>query len=468
MKSWGAGRFANASGIIGVAWLAMAVAFAAMSSGACGDVASSAADASTPDPDGGDGGVAPSDGGAPPACGPARLDPAFGDGGISEIPGLIPTTVAIDKEGRIIVAGRESSPALALVRLRPDGTLDPSFGTNGRAELPAVYDTLDAVLEAIEVQSDGSIVAAGSVPRTASDPPYVKSGLVLARYDANGGVDRAFADGGQVTTFFPEGMLATEASASWVRVLADGRIVIVARRSWYVFGGALMPYDWQTAFVRYTRDGVLDPTFALRGYLIGEPRIPSGAVLLGDGTIVVAGTRVFSDRHGTRTPPSWALSQVNPDGKGWALGPTDRAGELLGNAVLDANEKLIVAATFSDEPRGEVGFARFSTNGALETTGRTPGSTPVATLLQPDGSIVLAMTISTQTSPSDSESTVRLVRFTANGRPDPTFGPDGTVNASLRDSQRSIVARGAAARGCEVVVAGWLPPRGAAIVRFTR
>ncbi|MEA2511149.1 MAG: hypothetical protein QOJ59_636, partial [Thermomicrobiales bacterium] len=69
--------------------------------------------------------------------------------------------VVIQPDGKILVAGYTvvgTSTRLAVVRLQPNGLLDTTFGEGGKA----VVAQFTAIAEAVAVQPDGKIVAAGS------------------------------------------------------------------------------------------------------------------------------------------------------------------------------------------------------------------------------------------------------------------------------------------------------------------
>jgi uncharacterized delta-60 repeat protein len=69
--------------------------------------------------------------------------------------------IALQPDGKILVAGYTvvgTSTRLAVVRLQPNGLLDTTFGEGGKA----VVAQFTAIAEAVAVQPDGKIVAAGS------------------------------------------------------------------------------------------------------------------------------------------------------------------------------------------------------------------------------------------------------------------------------------------------------------------
>jgi uncharacterized delta-60 repeat protein len=108
--------------------------------------------------------------------------------------------VATQGDGKIVVAGSSDArgePAekggyvkdFALVRYNQDGSLDRSFGSGGKVLTPFVGN---AQAQAVTIQRDGSIVAAGG------GAGY----FALARYSASGTLDPSFGTAGRVMTRF--------------------------------------------------------------------------------------------------------------------------------------------------------------------------------------------------------------------------------------------------------------------------
>ena len=126
--------------------------------------------------------------------------------------------LAVQPDGKIVLAGRTYSglyafPDFTLLRYNGDGSLDTTFGGDGivitdfYAGFGINYDGADAVA----IQPDGKIVAAGT---TGSD-------FVLVRYNSDGSLDAAFANNGisRVDT-------GTDNERSFALALqADGKIV---------------------------------------------------------------------------------------------------------------------------------------------------------------------------------------------------------------------------------------------------
>jgi len=128
------------------------------------------------------------------------LDRSFGKGGKVTM-GIDPQALALQHNGRIVVVGTDiPSPdykgvnMFAVARYNRNGTRDPSFGEGGEV-YTAIGDRYGNGSQAnsVAIQPDGKIVAAG----------YSDDGATLARYLPNGALDRTFGKGGIVTTSIP-------------------------------------------------------------------------------------------------------------------------------------------------------------------------------------------------------------------------------------------------------------------------
>jgi uncharacterized delta-60 repeat protein len=197
------------------------------------------------------------------------LDPSFGDAGLVKTAirgghGDEARSVAIQPNGRIVVAGTDSWERFAVVRYLPDGSLDPSFAGDGIVRTD--FQAGDDIAWDVALQLDGRIVAVGGAG-------YGQVGFELARYRRDGSPDRSFGTGGRVTLRY------RGANARSVAIQVDGRIVVSGYNMWGL------------AVARFKSDGSLDRSFADRGVL--EPPTPMvGGFALAvqpNGRIVVAG-----------------------------------------------------------------------------------------------------------------------------------------------------------------------------------
>jgi len=182
-------------------------------------------------------------------------DSSFGTNGIvteSIGTGAKGYAVALQSGGRIVVGGYSYSPGssndFTLVRYDSGGDLDATFGNSG-VVTTAFGGGSDDRIEAIAIQPDDGIVAAGS-----NEGHYV----AVAYYGPNGAPVGGFGAGGKANT----GIGSYSDGGNGVALQADGRIVIA---------GYSKPSGLDCAFavLRYGRDLVMRktviPTIALPG-----------------------------------------------------------------------------------------------------------------------------------------------------------------------------------------------------------
>jgi uncharacterized delta-60 repeat protein len=215
------------------------------------------------------------------------LEPGFGDNGVVllSLPGLLdPVTEAlgVQSDGSIIVAGSgdaAAGPQAFVLRLTPAGVLDTSFGTAGLVVVASPDpNATDFSFRALAVLADDAIVAAGG-----------GRDMVVAKFSADGSPDPTFGAGG--TAFLELGPVTGGTSASGddafgIAVQSDGRLVL---------GGARADLALQrneAVLARVTADGTLDPTFGADGVVLVPGSGVASAfdvVALGNDDLVVAG-----------------------------------------------------------------------------------------------------------------------------------------------------------------------------------
>jgi uncharacterized delta-60 repeat protein len=280
------------------------------------------------------------------------------------------------------------------------GDLDATFGSGGKVTTDF---GASEVGWAVAVQRDKKVVVAGH--RWDAGP----HDFVLARYTANGALDRTFDGDGKVTTDF-----GGNDGASDVAVQRDGKIVAVGRAS----------QDF--ALARYRRDGSLDPTFGVGGkvmtaFLPGSNGVASAVLLRADGKIVVGGS----------SASEFALARYLSDG---ALDPSFGNGGRVITPISSANDHpfdlavqsdgKLVAAGWSFQGGGpHIALARYNRDGSLDTSFDGDGivvapfrSAAAHLLVQRDGKLLVA-------------GLGELIRFTADGSLDRSFGGDGRAQA---------------------------------------
>jgi uncharacterized delta-60 repeat protein len=187
--------------------------------------------------------------------------------------------VAIQSDGEIVAAGSTDNGNnydFALVRYNPDGSLDTNFDGDGKV-VTDIQGTADSG-NALALQPDGGIVVAGS-----SHDQY-NWGYAVARYGPDGSLDSSFGGTGTVTTRVAG--TTGDDFANGVAVQPDGKIVVT--------GDGPTPYNGiDFATIRYLANGVLDPDFGSSGLAIttfGQYDDFGNAVAIQpDGKIVTVG-----------------------------------------------------------------------------------------------------------------------------------------------------------------------------------
>jgi uncharacterized delta-60 repeat protein len=138
------------------------------------------------------------------AAQPGTFDPSFGNhgevttdfgpGGEGEEGAR---AIALQPDGKIVVAGRSNSFSFGLVRYKANGSLDRTFGPNGNGKVTD-FPNASQGAAAVAVQPDGKILAVFGV--NLSTAPYYE--FARARYLPNGSLDPGFGQGGKLTTDF--------------------------------------------------------------------------------------------------------------------------------------------------------------------------------------------------------------------------------------------------------------------------
>ncbi|HKF81420.1 MAG TPA: delta-60 repeat domain-containing protein [Solirubrobacterales bacterium] len=207
---------------------------------------------------------------------PGDLDPTFGSGGqlrlLESEEDSFADAVAIQPDGKIVIAGSDHGNAVVLRRL-PDGSPDPSFGSGGTVTT-AVSEFGE--FRAVTIQPDGKIVAAGSAKGT------VNRDFLIARYSTDGAPDGSFG-GGDGQALVPVGAEGDDAKA--VAIGTDGRIVAVGEAG--LSGGS-----HAAGIVVLQSSGVPDPGFGGGDGVVvketaGKFDTAVAVAPLGDGSIIV-------------------------------------------------------------------------------------------------------------------------------------------------------------------------------------
>ncbi|MFQ5588357.1 MAG: delta-60 repeat domain-containing protein, partial [Nitrospiria bacterium] len=271
--------------------------------------------------------------------------------------------LALQTDGKIVAGGHTHNAATGdnfmLARYDTGGVLDPGFGTGGLVQTP--INANDEEVNAILLQTDGKIIAAGTSFTNEVAPASSHHDFTVARYNANGTLDAVFGTGGIVKT--PIGL---GSFADTVRLQTDGKIVVA--------GSSENAAGFDFAVVRYNTNGTLDTTFDADGIVTTE--ISTGhdfakaVQIQGDGKIVVAGTTFPGGG-----PEQFALARYNSDGSldtsfgvnGVATTSFANGGQAF--ALQIQSDGKILAGGFSNSAQNSRDFtlARFLADGTLDT-----------------------------------------------------------------------------------------------------
>lgn len=370
---------------------------------------------------------------------PGGLDPSFGTGGIAWTstmwPHFMVTRLARQADGKLLVAGGTAS----LLRLLPDGTPDAGFGTAGNGLVTLRGASADRyAVNAVAVQPDGRIVAAGSATIGASG----RADMMVARWMPDGTLDTTFAGGAGVARV---DHAQWNDGASQVLLQADGSILAVGGSQGSGGGGN------DFTVLRLTSAGAVDTGYGTNGWaridVGGGYDAPRGAVLTPDGGVVLVG-RVgpSGGSNGDIGMAKFTAAGVPDTGFGSSGNGTVRIltavhDEASDVAVLPDGRLLVVGERqLLGGPLGttqyELWLARYLPGGQLDTGFGSSGVATHATQMRgralavrADGAIwVAGETPSTRVANSND---FALARFTAGGQSDGSFGTAGVLPIDL-------------------------------------
>lgn len=382
------------------------------------------------------------------------LDPAFGNGGRVTTDFTLNdrvNAVAIQPDGKIIAAGGVGA-LLTLVRYNTDGTIDSTFGDNGKVTDPTSSLAFDVIL-----QPDGKIIAVGSF-----------GNLVMVRYNPDGSPDTSFGSNGKVTANFG---FSTSANAAALQ--PDGKIVVVGA----VFTFEFIPATNNFFCARFNPDGSPDTSFGTGGkvitdFLTGSNDIATDVCIQSDGKIIAAGFTV-SFAVGLFTGEDFAILRYNPDGSldnsfgsgGKVITDVAVSLDFASSAAIQRDGKLIVAGAIRFFVGGlDFGIVRYNPDGSLDSSFGSGGKVTTdfssgfdearGVIIDNKGRIVAAgfNTISDRTS-------FAVARYKSDGSLDASFGAKGLVTTDIptEDSPGELVAEAYAVaiqRDGKIIAAG--------------
>ena len=303
---------------------------------------------------------------------------------------------------------------LPLVATSAPTSFDTTFGTGGKFTF-SVSPSIDIPYSSA-LQPDGKIVVAGFCS-------YSFYYVCVSRINSNGTLDNTFGPGG--TYVGTVGVITT--NNAQVVVLADGKILF----------GAHCTSGGQDDFclLRLTASGTLDGTFGTSGVvntdfaglndvIYGLYAVPGGRIVAAGRCDLGAGFQFCIARYQSNGALDTTFGSSLNGRVTLSLSPTG-ASRARGLAI-QADGKLLLHGACDYNAFTELCMARFSANGALDSTFGTSGIvhttayggsfTGNGAAFQADGKLVVAGTCA---------SDVCAARFLENGAIDSTFGASG-------------------------------------------
>ena len=232
--------------------------------------------------------------------------------------------LALQADGKIIIAGVYNTGFITLARLKPDGVVDSSFGLNG-----VTITNVAGKPTGVAVLPDGKIILGGD-----RVPQYQ---FIAMRFLSNGTAD---------TSFNHTGLSATNVGDSYpvahaFQLQSDGKVLVGGTGT---FGNQGANF----AVARFMQDGGIDPSYGHQGIATTDKNSGDdlrAMYLLPDGKLLVAG--------GTAPASNYIFAVARIDSTG---NPDHSFGDdgWITTFLLDSNDYVYAVAA---QPDGKAIFA---------------------------------------------------------------------------------------------------------------
>jgi uncharacterized delta-60 repeat protein len=365
-------------------------------------------------------------------------DPTFdGDGKITQDlgPGDAGVGVAVQSDGKILVAGGGAGHSLRVSRLNDTGSVDTSFGKNGSTDFD--FGQLTET-HAMAIAPDGKILLVGTT--------HFASG------NADVAVARANPDGSPDTTFGPKGfreadMGQTGDAGTAVAQQPDGKVVIASAGD----GSAVR-------IGRLDAGGHFDGSFVGGGVdVVPAAGVPFAMALQPDGKILVGGLAIPAGATGTNASDmellrltSGGTLDTSFNGTGKLTIDTGKSEEVL-DIALQPDGKIVLSGR---ESATSMGVARVNGDGKVDQdfgdqgfTGIPFGTSALApgVVLQQDGKVVVG---------GFGDGALAVARLQPGGSLDTTFSDDGKQTLDFNPNDQDFGRDVALAPNGAIVISG--------------
>ncbi len=330
--------------------------------------------------------------------------------------------------------------------------LDVSFGVNGKVFTD--FNGQEELGSSVAIQPDGKIILAGTgIVNTADGYDFC-----VARYNTDGSLDGSFGTNGKANFEITNFILSNKKDhATGVALQSDGKIVLVG----YAPNANFSTADNNFAVVRLNSNGTLDPSYATNGLLrIGFGGLGSRAnavKIQADNKAVVVG---FSKT--TSANNDYAIARINTDGSldtdfsndgkhVVPFGTYDMATAL----AIQTDGKILVGG----DAENQLGLVRFTAFGVLDNTFGIGGKvlTPIAggtekitsVAVQTNGKIVCG-----GTRYNNASFNFLLVQYNPNGTLDQTFGTAGITTTDIDNNSEDLATSIALQTDAKILLVG--------------
>jgi uncharacterized delta-60 repeat protein len=409
------------------------------------------------------------------------LDASFGRGGtvtvtVAGTP-TIAAKVAVQTDGKIVVATNTPTGALTIVRLHDTGSVDTGFGNRGVASL--AFPNFFAAAHDLAVQGDGKLLVVGQIVQ--SGVRHAPGQALIARFNADGSLDSNFGGAGSVLIAIPP--QPSRDNASGVLVQGDGKI-LVGGLSADNFGGIRGQFVLQLH-----TDGSFDSRFGSNGIAMVPANNggPDAMALQDDGKIIVVSFAgppfLFSVTPvATRLLANGALDDSTAPGMVLASTAGSALAENggLGTFAIQPDSRYLIGITRDVLSGGthdeELTLRRFTLADQRDRSFASPlidftgslhanvADQPYALAVQPDGKVVVA---GRNLGPRQNVSiqTFGLARVNPNGSLDGGFGNGGVMTTAFPGHDAHADALALQADG-KIVAAGISNGQTLVLVRY--
>lgn len=297
------------------------------------------------------------------------------------------------------------------------GSIDLTFGNRGTS----IYGPHSQFIanNVLAAQSDGKVLVAGYAVNCVV--AVCSSDFVIVRYKNDGQLDETFGSGG---TVFGDHFGQDEAAFA-LGIQADGKIIVAGG----LFDATNAPNYFGFKIYRYFPDGTLDSSFGNAGRAYenfdDQAATPRSLVIQPDGKIVVVGgdafDRLFVLRMNADGSPDPAFAAAG------RLVSSFQVDDSSLKAALQADGKIVIGAANGVAPDGVFRLIRLTAGGAPDPTFGSGGMTTSTFTVNFVPEIAVLSSGKILVSGSYTNSNLRippLRRFNSDGSVDSSFVPD--------------------------------------------